>query len=117
LLWYATKQELTLFALAANRRPCEGTPLYHAPFFNVNQNGTVCMGTVDVNIKKSSSLEEFIAAWENYFFNSYFSHLMHNHNPVNGNCVSLWKNLIETGKPFPKAMLKKNSRTLKNIVR
>lgn len=117
LLWVAGKEKLYIYALKGDRKPTENTPLYHAPFFNVYADGNVCMGTVDVNIKKSTSLEEFTAAWEAYFFNSYFSHLMQNHNPVQGNCVNLWKKLRETGEAFPKEVLKKAGRTIKNILR
>lgn len=116
MLWYANKQNLMVFALATDRRPTEKTALYHAPFFNVYEGGNVCMGTVDVNIKNSASIEEFTIAWEDYFLNSYFSHLMEDHNPIKGNCVSLWKKLIQTGEAFPKEVLKKNNRTLKNLL-
>lgn len=74
------------------------------------------MGTVDVNIKKSASVEEFTESWENYFFNSYFSHLMNENNPVNGNCVNLWKSLINTDKTFPKEELKTTNIILKNLL-
>ncbi|OXA99150.1 PRTRC system protein B [Flavobacterium oncorhynchi] len=116
LLWHADKQHLYLFALANNGRPKEQSFLYHAPFFNVYENGNVCMGTVDVNIKKSTSLEEFISAWENYFFNSYFSHLMQGHNPVKENCVTLWKKLVTTHEAFPSEVLIKNNKKLKNLL-
>lgn len=117
LLWVAGKEKLCIYALKSDRKPTENTPLYHAPFFNVYADGNVCMGTVDVNIKKSASLEEFTAAWEAYFFNSYFSHLIQNHNPIQGNCVSLWKKLRKTGEAFPKEVLRKTDRTIKNILR
>lgn len=117
MLWLATQRSLKIFALANNRRPTEKTELFYAPFFNVYENGNVCMGTVDVNIQNSTSLEEFTKKWEDYFFNSYFSHLMNEHNPINGNCVSLWKSLINTKKPFPKETLRKANRTLKNLLK
>lgn len=116
MLWSANKRGLKIYALANNRRPSENTPLFFAPFFNVYENGNVCMGTVDVHIQNSTSLEEFIKKWEDYFFNSYFSHLMNEHNPINGNCVNLWKSLINTEKQFPKETLKKVNRTLKNLL-
>jgi PRTRC genetic system protein B len=116
MLWLANKRSLRIFALLNNRRPTEKTPLFYAPFFNVYENGNVCMGTVNVDIQKSTSLEEFTEKWENYFFNSYFSHLMNEHNPVKGNCVNLWKSLIHTDKTFPKEILKNANRTLKNIL-
>ncbi len=116
MLWLANKNSLAVFALATNRRPTEKTPLYHAPFFNIYIDGKVCMGTVNINIKNSASVEEFTNAWEDYFFNSYFSHLLGNYNPIKGNCVNLWKDLIGTDKPFPKEILKPNNKTLKNIL-
>lgn len=116
MLWYANKQSLMVFALATDRRPTEKSILYHAPFFNVYERGDVCMGTVNVDIKNSASVEEFTIAWENYFFNSYFSHLVNEHNPIKGNCVSLWKELISTGKAFPTEVLRKTNSTIKNIL-
>ena len=116
MLWLANKRSLKIFALSSNRRPTEKTHLFYAPFFNVYEDGNVCMGTVDVNIQNSNSLEEFTKKWEDYFFNSYFSHLMNEHNPINGNCVSLWKSLINNDKPFPKEALKKANATLKNLL-
>ena len=116
LLWCANKQGMKIFALTANRRPTENTLLFHAPFPNVYENGNVCMGSVDINIKNSASLEEFTEEWENYFFNSYFSHLVNSHNPVNGNCVNLWKNLIQNKEAFPTDVLLNSNLTLKNLL-
>ncbi|RYJ51409.1 PRTRC system protein B, partial [Flavobacterium petrolei] len=116
MLWYASKNSLAVFALTTDRRPTENTPLYFAPFFNIYEDGKVCMGTVSIDIKNSASVEEFTDAWEDYFFNSYFSHLLGKQNPIKGNCVSLWKKLIETGEAFPKDVLKKNNKTLKNLL-
>ncbi|WP_335317784.1 hypothetical protein [Pedobacter terrae] len=41
---------------------------------------------------------------------------MGNHSPIKGNCVNTWKDLIGTGKPFPKEILKSNNKTLKNLL-
>lgn len=116
MLWKANKNSLSVFALTSDRRPTEKTKLYHTPYFNIYEDGKVCMGTVSVDIKKSASVKEFIQAWEHYFFNSYFSHLLGNHNPIKGNCVTLWKDLVNTDKPFPKVVLKPNNKTLKNLL-
>ena len=116
MLWFANKRSLKIFALANSRRPTEKTELFYAPFFNVYEDGNVCMGTVDVNIQNSNYIEEFIEKWEDYFFNSYFSHLMNEHNPINGNCVNLWKSLINNEKQFPKEALKNANRALKNLL-
>ena len=117
ILWRANRNGLSVYALASDRRPTAQTALFYAPFFNVYDDNRVCMGTVDVKIKKSASLEEFMQLWEDSFFNSYFSHLINEHNPIKGNIVSLWKNLIGTDKPFPKEVLIKNHLTLKNLLK
>jgi PRTRC genetic system protein B len=116
LLWHADRESLSIFALATQAKPKESTLLYYAPFFNIYENGKVCMGTVDVRIKKTASLEEFIQAWEDYFFNSYFSHLIEAHNPIKDNCITLWKTLLKTGEAFPTGILVKNNRTLKDLL-
>ena len=116
MLWLANKNSLSVFALSSDRRPIEKTPLHYAPFFNVYENGNVCMGTVNIDIQNSASVEEFIQAWGSYFFNSYFSHLLGNYNPIKGNCVTIWKDLIGTDTPFPKEVLKPNNKTLKNLL-
>ncbi|MFD2939166.1 PRTRC system protein B [Flavobacterium notoginsengisoli] len=117
MVWHASKNSLSVFALAGNSRPTAKTPLNYAPFFNIYEDGRVCMGSVNINIKNSASVEEFTSAWEDYFFNSYFSHLMGDKSPIKGNCVSLWKELLATGKTFPKEVLQKNHKTLKNLLK
>ena len=90
--------------------------MHYAPFFNVYENGNVCMVTVNIFIQYSASVEEFIQAWGSYFFNSYFSHLLGNYNPIKGNFVRLCIDLIGTENPFPKEVLKPNNKTLKNLL-
>jgi PRTRC genetic system protein B len=115
LLWKADRENLYIYALHKNKRPDLKSKLYYAPFLNVYEDGSVCMGTVDTEIKESVTLEEFMAAWENFFFNSYFSHLVDNYNPIDVNFVGFWNNLIETNVPFPLKELKPNNKTLKSL--
>ena len=116
MLWLATSKRLSVYALASERRPTEKTAIYYAPFFNVYEKGNVCMGTINVEIKNSASVQEFTSAWEYYFFNSYFSHLLGGQNPINGNCVTVWKELIGTDNPFPIDVLKKHKLTIKSLL-
>lgn len=116
MLWVAGRNNLAVFALSSNRRPTDKTKLLNAPFFNVYEDGGVCMGTVDVRIKRTASLEEFTTAWESYFFNSYFSHLMQDYNPIRGNCVTLWENLVNTNAAFPMEVLRKSKKTFKSLL-
>lgn len=117
MIWHASKNSLVVYALTGDSRPTIKTKLYHAPYFNIYEDGNVCMGTVSVDIKNSASVEEFIRSWEHYFFNSYFSHLLNSHSPVKGNCVALWKSLANIDKPFPKEVLKSNNKTVKHLLR
>ncbi|MGE6397362.1 PRTRC system protein B [Chryseobacterium scophthalmum] len=116
MVWIADREKLHLFALATGRKPSVNTPLFYAPFFNIYEDGSVCMGTVDISLTETGSVNELMNHWESYFFNSYFSHLMADHNPVNGNCVILWENLIDNNKLFPTEMLVKTSKKLKDIL-
>lgn len=116
LLWKASKNTLWIYALNTDKEINEQTPLFYAPFFNVYQDGKVCMGTVSVNIKADCLLEEFILTWERYFFNSYFSHLITEKKPVKGNIIQLWQSLVGTRKQFPAKSLLNNGLTLKKIL-
>jgi PRTRC genetic system protein B len=117
MIWRASKSSLDVFAVQETKRPNEKTALYYAPFFNIHENGNVCMGNVDVDIDTHSSLEDFIKAWEDYFFNSYFSHLIGNYSPIKGNIVQLWKGLTGTNKAFPNEVLVKNGKQLKDLLK
>ncbi|SOD17777.1 PRTRC system protein B [Pedobacter xixiisoli] len=116
MLWCADRESLSVYALGNDRRPNERTKLYHAPFFNIYQSGNVCMGTVDVEIGTSLTIEQFTLAWEEYFFNSYFNHLLEGHNPVEGNCVMLWEDLVDGQGTFPMDQLKRTGTTIKDLI-
>jgi hypothetical protein len=91
--------------------------LYHAPFFNLYENGNVCMGTVHVEIESSSCLEDFIRQWQSYFFNSYFSHHIGGHYPIEGNTIQLWQQQVNSNKAFPIDQLKKSAVIIKELIR
>jgi PRTRC genetic system protein B len=116
MVWAADRRKLSVYALASGRKPTADTALYHAPFFNVYQDSSVCMGTVPVRIRESASLEEFMHSWETYFFNSYFSHLA-GFNPVKENLVLLWKKLLSNGEKFPVNVLQATGTTLEKLLR
>jgi PRTRC genetic system protein B len=117
LIWKATREQLFIYAFKENKKPTEDTPLYYAPFFNIHKDGNVCMGTVDIEIDNKFFLEEFIVAWERYFWNSYFSHLLGNHCPVSSNIVQLWKDQVNSNKKFREDVMIKRNETLKKLFR
>jgi PRTRC genetic system protein B len=116
LLWKASKNSLYLYAIDTVTDISEQTALSHAPFFNLYEDGKVCMGTVSVRIKADCLLEEFMQQWEQYFFNSYFSHLIQEKSPVKGNIIQLWQSLVNSRKQFPMKSLIKNGLTLKQLL-
>jgi PRTRC genetic system protein B len=116
MIWKAGREELAVYALKGCKKPDSKTKLFHAPYFNIYQDGRVCMGTVKVNIAESARLEDFMAQWESYFWNSYFSHLMGEFNPVTENIVQLWQAQVATNNPFPAHILKPTNQTLQNLL-
>lgn len=116
LLWVGKKNNLAMFALQSEEKPTLDTPLYYAPFFNTGKQGGVCMGTARVGMRKSNTLNEFMAAWEESFFNSYFSHLFDEHQPVQGNIIQLWQRLVTNDMAFPNDVLINSPFTLKQLV-
>jgi len=115
LLWMASKRGLSIHALNTKRRPTLKTPLYRAPFFNTSNEGTVCMGTVQITVDKCQSLEDFITFWQTHFFHSYFTHLSGT-SPIKGNLVSFWAKQIETGTAFPLEQLLRSKITIGGLI-
>jgi PRTRC genetic system protein B len=116
LLWKATRDNLYVYALKDADGIDLDTVLYQAPFFNIHDDGRICMGTVDTRIPADCSLNTFMGKWQQYFFNSYFSHLIQNHSPVKSNIIQLWQSLVNTRRKFPLKELLPTRLTIKNLV-
>jgi len=116
LLWKADKSNLYLYAVKTQGKPSIKAPLYRAPFFNLYEDDRVCMGTVDMGMDKVDCLEDFTATWERCYWNSYFSHLIGNVSPVNGNIVQVWQQQVNTQKKFPQDILKAKDKTIKDLI-
>lgn len=115
LVWNATSDSVSVYALNTHERPTDETTLFHAPFFNLYEDGKVCMGTVNIDVDEECNLLDFMTQWEEYFFNSYFSHTIFTA-PHKGNLVSLWQQQVENQTPFPLDVLTPNGKTIKNII-
>jgi len=61
-------------------------------------------------------LEEFTKTWEQYFFNSKFSHSISGNNSTKSNTTDLWRSLAGKGEAFPQQELIKTGLTLKQII-
>ena len=116
MLWKADRKHLSVWALADNKRPKEKTYLYHAPFFNVYENASVCFGNVKIEIPADCSLTSFIKTWEHYFFGSTFSHLIGG-GTFKGDLAGLWKEQLATGQKFPLAAMNRTVKTLMEVLK
>ena len=116
MLWKANAEHLMVYGLKGKTKPTENTKLYYAPYLNIYGNGQVCMGTVQIDIGKSTCLEQFMKTWEQYFFNSNFSHSINGNNSTKSNTTDLWRSLAGKGEPFPQDELLRTSLTLKSII-
>ncbi|WP_121811234.1 PRTRC system protein B [Mucilaginibacter kameinonensis] len=116
MVWRADAEKLAVFAIKGKAKPTADTPLYHAPYFNIYHNGNVCMGTVQVGIHAQTALEDLMTAWEQYFFNSYFSHSINGNSSTRSPLQALWARLRESGEAFPQEELVRTGYTLKQLI-
>jgi PRTRC genetic system protein B len=116
LVWKADGSKLSVYAVKGKAKPCETTILCHAPFFNIYANGNVCMGTVSITTDRSACLEDFMRAWEKYFFSSYFSHSINGNSSTKTDTKLLWQKLLKTGCEFPQTELVKTRSTIKQLI-
>jgi PRTRC genetic system protein B len=99
LIFRAQTESLDVRAVACFDRPGPNTPLYRAPYWNVNDSGDVCLGSTRV---PHQATVDSLPRWESAFFESEFTHP----NAANkltvhpGGFVGLWKSLIGKRK-FP----------------
>jgi hypothetical protein len=97
----ASKNSLTVFALLSDRRPTEKTKLHYAPFFNIYEDGKVCMGTVSIDIKIRFG-RRIYTGLGTLFFQFLFQPFVGQTQSHKRHCVNLWKDLVNTDKTFPK---------------
>lgn len=116
LIWKATATELSIFATKELQRPSLSTPLYHAPFYNVYDNGNICMGTVRVDMRRSIDIIDFMNRWERYFFNSKFSHFIGQKKQTKTEITTLYRRLLNTSISFPEKELIPIKKTLQQIL-
>jgi PRTRC genetic system protein B len=107
-----------VFAVKGAQRPTPETRLCHAPYYNVWSDGRICVG--NVSVPDSSDMER-MAAWEDAFFDSYFTHA--NNQGVrmckhHGGLGGLWRELLdETPRRFPqKYLLEIDNLTLQGVI-
>lgn len=117
VVFVAGPRRWQVYAVKGHERPTPETPLWHAPFYNVDeQDGHICVG--NVKLPQGSTVEQ-IAAWNNAFFRSYFAH--GNYDGVvayAGDATALWSDLLDGkfGAAFPDDVLKPHGYTLDKLI-
>jgi len=108
-------RELFVRALAENCRPSANTRLCNAPYWNTDEHGRVCLGSMRVPDETGvASLE----GWESAYFASEFTHpsgaVRLTTHP--GGFLGLWSSLAGRKRAFPLKFLAEGKQTLKEFV-
>jgi PRTRC genetic system protein B len=103
LLFLVHDGALFVRALPDNRRPDRDKRLAAAPYWNIDNNGAVCAGTM--RTPKSLAVDS-IAAWQQAFFQSEFTHPggAGRLTKRKGGTAALWKSLANK-RTFPRSTL------------
>jgi PRTRC genetic system protein B len=114
LVWRVDGTELKIRALIGNKRPGAGTKLAVAPFWNLSDDGRVCVGTMR---HPDNASVKSISEWERSFYESAFTHAnvgrLTRHE---GGFEGLWSGLDQC-KRFPLETLIQLPQTLAQFVR
>lgn len=104
MIYAVSDDKLYVYALNSGRRPDFKTKLFHAPFFNVYEDGSVCMG----NVKKPEGIVDIASAmdaWEKAFWCSEFT--QHVWGRAYKSLPSFWRKRLKAKRKtsFPNKML------------
>ena len=115
LVFKAASGKLWVRALDQDERPRADTKLKTAPFWNGNDLGEICLGTM--RIPESSGVAA-IEGWERGFFQSEFTHAYGAARLTSfpGGFLSLCRKLAGSRKPFPVEYLTDAHETLQQFV-
>lgn len=96
-----------VFALKGDRRPEADTPLFQAPYYNVNSEGLICRGSAEL---PQGIGPEQIEGCEQTFFRSRFTHpnvhVKRELTRSRGGAGALWKRMLNgKAKAFPESTL------------
>lgn len=96
LLFIATRAGWYVFALKESTRPYTGTRLYHAPHFNIYDDGKICTG----NVALPETLDHgALHGYEEAFFRSHFTHSNRRSTRATrckGGAAGLWSSQLAT---------------------
>ena len=114
LVWRVAHGDLKIRALSENKRPEAQTTLAVAPFWNLSDDGSVCLGSM--RCPESASVGS-IEAWERGFYESAFTHAnvgrLTRHE---GGHDALWAELVGKRTAFPTGALIRLPQTLAQFI-
>jgi PRTRC genetic system protein B len=114
LVWRVAHGDLKIRALCENRRPKADTTLAVAPFWNLSDDGGVCLGSM--RCPESASVGS-IDAWEQGFYESAFTHAnVGRLTRVEGGHDALWAKLEGKRTVFPTDALIRLPQTLTQFI-
>jgi PRTRC genetic system protein B len=115
LVFMIRGRELFVRALAENRRPKADTRVKNAPYWNTDDHGRVCLGSMRVPDEVGVSS---LAAWEQAYFASEFTHpsgaVRLTSHP--GGFVGFWSSLAGHKGRFPVRFLAESRETLQEFI-
>lgn len=116
LVFMVSGGQWMVWALKGRKRPTPESPVWRAPYFNVGADGSICRGNVATPI--GAAIDK-IAAWEDAFFRSYFTHpnvptgLVHHA----GGAYAFWAEMIDVPPAyFPQRVLVRTGARLGELV-
>jgi PRTRC genetic system protein B len=114
LVWRVGQGDLKIRALCDNKRPNAKTMLAVAPYWNLSDDGRVCLGSM--RCPESASVES-IEAWEQGFYESAFTHAnVGRLTRREGGHDALWAEVGKNRRPFPADALIRLPQTLAQFI-
>ena len=115
LVWRVEGGDLKIRALIENKRPAAETKLAVAPFWNLSDDGRVCLGSMR---HPDAASVKSISDWERGFYESAFTHAnIGRLTPHEAGFEGLWSGLADKRKRFPVETLIQLPQTLAQFVR
>jgi PRTRC genetic system protein B len=119
LLVLAELGSLHIYALAENQRPTASTEVFRAPYYNLYDGGSMCIGNVALPNSLDPS-DDYLKRWEDAFFLTNFTHSNYGASKITtfrGGHDSLWLRQAKTGKGFPNQHLISEKVTVADVLK
>lgn len=116
LVFLVLKGQYWVFALKESKRPTAQTQLFYGPYFNLSDEGSVCMGSAKMPTKLTP---EYITEMEDAFFNSSFTHISGKVRKIDHprGEYAFWKDMLDgVYKEFPVDLLVQQNKTIATLL-